>query len=183
MPLFIVDEPAHEYPIGGATFLFERLVRADLEKLRYLANIRGQFNDEMYDKACIAVALRGWSNLAGTDGMIPWPLELPASKISEADDAMVAGLIALTPTVTPTQRARLHGAFYVIDRLPIDVACETVKDFSLRVRELEPDAIKKRWDAGQNGSSSSATPTVDTPSTVPIADARSGEEFRVTAEA
>jgi hypothetical protein len=140
MPLFLAEETL-EYPVGDTVFLYERLRYDDMEKVRYLCQVRGQFDQAVYDKVSLAVAIKGWTNLAGKDGLIPYPLRLPASAVSPLDAETLARFAALYPTMAAEEREALHGRVYIVEKLPLDVVFE----FLPKIRELEPDALKKRW--------------------------------------
>lgn len=156
MPLFLSEETL-EFPIGDAVILYERLRYEDADKIRYLCDTRGMWDDATYNKVSLAVAIKGWRNLAGQNGLIAYPMRLPADKVTALDADRLTALMSLYPGITDEERQQLHGRLYVVDHMPMDIFFALLP----RIKELEPDALKKKWLGSWNGASPSSIPAPD----------------------
>lgn len=147
MPLVIVED-VQEYVVEETTFVYERLRLDDREQLHYLCSNRGQINETLYLKACIAVALKGWRNLHGQHGEIVFPaLTVPPETGIWQNGTSDLAAQMLFPNVSQARQRQLDIVLALVERLPLNVVVE----LGNRVNELAPALVKK----------SSATPLPD----------------------
>ena len=140
MPL-ILSEDIQEYIVQGTTFLYERLRYDDRQALQYLVTTRGEFDEHLYNKLCVAVALKDWRELYGKNGRLDFPA-LSASTPTIANNGDRAATQALLfPAVSPARQRQLDAVLYVVEHLPIVVVVALVA----LVSEFEPEELKKSY--------------------------------------
>lgn len=143
MPVILVEEEL-TYEIDETVFKYERLRIDDSQKLSFLCTQRGAFDQVLYDKACVAVGLRGYANLCGrrangTVGPLAWPPTLPSDATPPLTVDQEQALRLLFPNLTQAEQARLQGVLYVVEKLPRDI----VYELAARVKETSPEEVKK----------------------------------------
>lgn len=165
MPIILVED-TQEYEASGTVFVYERLRYDDRQKLLYLLTERGTLDQPTYDKACVAVSLKGWHELYGKNGAIAFPV---------AGDGAAAKALPRLPGLSPAEQQRLDAVFYVVDHLPLEIQTALVQ----RVNELAPEELKKSFEAPLSVSMSSSTATLGESSPVSIVEASTPQTVAV----
>ena len=157
--LTIVDEQ-QEYLVPGTetVLLYERLDSRVRQSLIYLCTERGEFDQSRFQQAAIAVSLRGWRNLHGSNGPIAFPTRDTCEGVS-------AEYNTLFPTLAPWRQVQLSRVLALVERFPLDI----LTDFFGKVNALEPDEIKKSSPPLSSAPSDLPTASLGTSSAVPSA--------------